>query len=165
MLPLVNQWVGALYLATLLTSLAYFVDQMFRVSGQWKGVGFIIPVSLLSWMVSRGYDIFMRSEPSLILLYNEKLLSESLKRPYVKNFLVSCGYNDNENGDKTIQTEDNASKSNKATIGTISVKSKKSHPLGMKNRSNNAFKIIDFPYPNILVVSFMFFISMNFLTF
>lgn len=41
---------------------------------------------------------------SLILLYNEKLLSESLKRPYVKNFLVSCGYNDNENIDTHLET-------------------------------------------------------------
>lgn len=69
MLPLINQWIGAMYLTILLTCLAYFVDRALRIPTRWKGVGFIIPTCLLSWMVSRGYNLFMRSEPSLIILY------------------------------------------------------------------------------------------------
>lgn len=69
LLPLGNQWLGGLYLALLLTLIAFLVDKVFRLPESWRGLGFIVPSLLMGWVVNRGYNLYMRQEPSLVILY------------------------------------------------------------------------------------------------
>lgn len=69
MLPLQNQWIGGIYLAILLTLLTWFTDRTLRVSSKWYGIGALLPACILIWAVSRGYNLFMRSEPSKVVFY------------------------------------------------------------------------------------------------
>lgn len=68
MLPLQNQWIGGLYLSVLLVLITWFTDHAFRVPPKWYGIGAVVPACILMWAVSRGYKLFMRSEPSMVVL-------------------------------------------------------------------------------------------------
>lgn len=67
-LPFLNQWIGGFYLAALLTLSAYFTDKALNLSCRWKGVGFVPAALLLCWASWRGYNLYLRNEPSLLII-------------------------------------------------------------------------------------------------
>ena len=58
------QWqlVGGTILALLLTLSAWSIDRC--MSARLRGAGFLLPVILMTWTVSRGYNLYMRCDPS-----------------------------------------------------------------------------------------------------
>lgn len=74
MLPFQWQWVGGLYLALLLTLSAWLTDRALSLSGRWRGVGFVLPAAVLGWASYRGYNLFLRNEPSQLILWVYGLL-------------------------------------------------------------------------------------------
>lgn len=75
MLPLQNQWIGGLYVALLLTLSAWLADKSLRLRQQWCGLGFVLPALLMGWVAYRGYNLYMRNEPSQLILWVWGLLS------------------------------------------------------------------------------------------
>lgn len=69
MLPFHSQWIGGLYLALLLTFIAWCTDRALRIASNWKGVGFVLPALLMGYAAYRNYNIFMRNEPSKLILW------------------------------------------------------------------------------------------------
>lgn len=69
MLPFQWQWVGGLYLAVLLTASAWLIDRALGLSSAWKGVGFLAPTAVMGFAAYRGYNLFMRNEPSQLILW------------------------------------------------------------------------------------------------
>lgn len=69
MLPFQSQWIGGLYVALLLTLSAWLADKTLRVPKQWRGVGFVLPALLMGWAAYRGYNLYMRNEPSQLILW------------------------------------------------------------------------------------------------
>lgn len=63
-----NVWVGGTLLAALLTLTAWFFDTGRRRQTPWLGIGFLPVMALLGWMVMRGFNLFLRNEPSTFLL-------------------------------------------------------------------------------------------------
>ena len=61
-----NRIVGGLVLAGMLTLIAWFVDR--PLPQKWRGAGFLVPVLLMSWTVYRGYNLYFRNEPSVVML-------------------------------------------------------------------------------------------------
>lgn len=75
MLPLQSQWIGGLYVALLLTLSAWLADKSLRLRQQWRGLGFVLPALLMGWAAYRGYNLYMRNEPSQLILWIWGLLS------------------------------------------------------------------------------------------
>ena len=64
MLPFHWQWAGGLYLAALLALSGWLTDKAVpRIK-----LGFLLPTLLLAWASWRGYNLFLRNEPSLLIL-------------------------------------------------------------------------------------------------
>lgn len=74
MLPFHSQWLGGLYLACLLTASAWLADRALLINGRWRGVSFVLPAAVLGWASYRGYNLFMRNEPSQLILWVYGLL-------------------------------------------------------------------------------------------
>ena len=68
--------VGGVILAGVLTLIAWLVDR--PLPEKWRGAGFLVPVLLMGWGVYRGYNLYLRNEPSLILLWTALVLILSL---------------------------------------------------------------------------------------
>ncbi|MCQ2266633.1 MAG: DUF6057 family protein [Bacteroidaceae bacterium] len=69
MLPLQSQWLGGLYVALLLTLSAWLADKSLCLRQQWRGLGFVLPVLVMGWAAYRGYNLYMRNEPSQLILW------------------------------------------------------------------------------------------------
>lgn len=74
MLPFHWQWVGGLYLAALLIGSGWLADKALGCKAQWRGIGFLFPALLLGWASWRGYNLYLRNEPSLLILWTWGLL-------------------------------------------------------------------------------------------
>lgn len=64
---------GGLCLSAVLTLAAFLFDHALGLhlharGGMWRGVGFLPAVALIAWMLSRGTNLYYKSEPSLFLL-------------------------------------------------------------------------------------------------
>ena len=60
---------GGLLLALLLTAATYCLDRFLCLPRWLRGISAIPAFALLWWMVSRGYSLFYKNEPSVIVLY------------------------------------------------------------------------------------------------
>lgn len=60
-------WVGALLLAALYTLTARLADVALRLSCPLEGVGFIVPLAQVGWMIWRGSNLYYKHEPSMFL--------------------------------------------------------------------------------------------------
>lgn len=69
MFPFQWQWLGGLYLAVLLTASAWLFDRALVCCKSWRGVSFVLPTLVMGWGVYRGYNLFMRNEPSKLILW------------------------------------------------------------------------------------------------
>ncbi|MDO4211988.1 MAG: DUF6057 family protein [Bacteroidales bacterium] len=64
-----NQWLGGILMAALLTLSAWLFDRLLPASKTMlRGLGFLPVVGLLSWMVYRGYNLFLRCEISTFVI-------------------------------------------------------------------------------------------------
>lgn len=70
------KWLGAILMAAILTLSAWLIDRCIprRWSEILKGVGFLPVFALLSWMVYRGYNLFLRCEISTFVVWTLSLL-------------------------------------------------------------------------------------------
>lgn len=87
MLPFQWQWIGGLYLALLLTAAAWLADRALKLGGKWRGVSFVLPAMVLGWAAYRGYNLFMRNEPSVLILLTYALLLLSTLAAVATTFL------------------------------------------------------------------------------
>lgn len=84
-----NQWLGGVLMAVVLTLAAWLFDRLFlplfsgrRCADAWRakrspmvlGLGFVPVLALLSWMVWRGYDLYIRCEVSSFVIATIVLL-------------------------------------------------------------------------------------------
>ena len=60
------KWVGAVLLSLWLTVSAWCIDRM--LPRFFTGTGFLLPSLLLCWVAGRGYNIYMRTDPSAWLV-------------------------------------------------------------------------------------------------
>ena len=74
MLPFHWQWVGGIYIAALLIGSGWLADKALACKAQWRGIGYLFPTLLLAWASWRGYNLFLRNEPSLLILWTWALL-------------------------------------------------------------------------------------------
>ena len=68
-----NIWVGGTLLAALFTLTAWLFDTGRRRTS-WQGIGFLPVMALLGWMVMRGFNLFLRNDPSIFVLLSVGLL-------------------------------------------------------------------------------------------
>ena len=59
---------GAAVLALVYTLTARFADYALRLSRNWEGLGFIIPLAQIGWIVWRGTNLYYKNEPSLFII-------------------------------------------------------------------------------------------------
>lgn len=60
-------WVGALLLAAMYTLTARLADVALRLPRQFEGLGFVVPLAQVGWMIWRGSNLYYKHEPSLFL--------------------------------------------------------------------------------------------------
>ncbi|MDY4557368.1 MAG: DUF6057 family protein [Alloprevotella sp.] len=60
--------VGGLLLAAVYTLTARFTDYALRLPRRWEGLGFLLPVAQIGWMVWQGTNLYYKNEPSRFLL-------------------------------------------------------------------------------------------------
>lgn len=67
---LVFKWpfVGGAVLALIYTLTARLADVGFGVKRRWEGLGFVVPVAQMGWMMGRGFNLYYKNEPSLFIL-------------------------------------------------------------------------------------------------
>lgn len=61
-------WVGALLLAFVYTLTARLTDYALRLPRRFEGVGFIVPLTQVGWMLWRGTNLYYKNEPSLFIV-------------------------------------------------------------------------------------------------
>lgn len=61
-------WVGGLVLAAIYTLTARLADRALCLPRKWEGVGFIVPVAQMAWVLWRGINLYYKNEPSLFLV-------------------------------------------------------------------------------------------------
>lgn len=59
---------GAAVLALVYTLTARFADYALRLPRNWEGLGFIIPLAQIGWIVWRGTNLYYKNEPSLFII-------------------------------------------------------------------------------------------------
>lgn len=69
-----NQWVGGALMAAVLTLAARSFDAAWRRSAQWMTAGFLPILAMLGFCVFRGYNLYLRNEPSTFVLLTLGLL-------------------------------------------------------------------------------------------
>lgn len=60
-------WVGALLLAAIYTLTARLADVALRLPRKFEGLGFVLPLVQVGWMVWRGANLYYKNEPSLFI--------------------------------------------------------------------------------------------------
>lgn len=67
---LIFKWpvVGGMVLALIYTLTARLTDVAFCVSRKWEGLGFVVPVAQIGWMLYRGFNLYYKNEPSLFIV-------------------------------------------------------------------------------------------------
>lgn len=60
--------VGGVLMAAIYTLTAWLADKAFCVKSQWKGIGFILPVAQIGWILYRGFNLYYKNEPSLFIV-------------------------------------------------------------------------------------------------
>ena len=60
--------VGGLLLAAVYTLTARFADYALRLPRSWEGLGFLLPVAQIGWMLWQGTNLYYKNEPSRFLL-------------------------------------------------------------------------------------------------
>lgn len=75
-----SQWLGAVLMAAVLTASAWCFDRLIpqRLRTMKQGAGFVPAVALLAYMVSLGYDLYIRTELSLFVVWTLVLFLISL---------------------------------------------------------------------------------------
>lgn len=63
-----SKWIGGLLLAGVLMLTAWLVDRMLRQPAAWCGVGVLVPLAELGWMVAQGTNLYYKNEPSRFVL-------------------------------------------------------------------------------------------------
>lgn len=68
-------FVGGAVLAIIYTLTARLADVGFAVSRKWEGLGFVLPVAQIGWMLYRGFNLYYKNEPSLFILIATAVLA------------------------------------------------------------------------------------------
>lgn len=90
-----NQWLGGLFMAAVLTLSAWLFDRLIPASmSVLRGLGFLPAFVLLVYMVSRGYNLFLRCEISTFVIQFMALFLVSLIVGAVGYFLNRRKSND-----------------------------------------------------------------------
>ncbi|MBR1594039.1 MAG: hypothetical protein IJ659_04620 [Alloprevotella sp.] len=63
-----SKWLGGLLLACVLTLTAWLLDRLLRLPAAWAGVGAVVPLAELAWMVAQGTNLYYKNEPSRFVL-------------------------------------------------------------------------------------------------
>lgn len=53
-------WSGALCMAAVYTLTAWLADRAMRLPHQWDGIGFVLPVAQLGWIMWRGVNLYYK---------------------------------------------------------------------------------------------------------
>lgn len=69
-----SQWLGGVLMAGVLTLAARGFDTVWGVRSRWVGAGFLPVFALLGFFVFRGYNLYLRNEPSTFVLLTLGLL-------------------------------------------------------------------------------------------
>ena len=67
-------WLGGACLALIYTLTARLTDYALRIPQKWAGLGFIVPLLQIGWILARGTRLYYRSEPSLFVLWAVAIL-------------------------------------------------------------------------------------------
>lgn len=74
-----NQWLGGILMAAVLTLSAWLIDRLVAARNTLlTGLGFVPAIALLSWMVYRGYNLFLRCEISTFVIQTLALFAVAL---------------------------------------------------------------------------------------
>ncbi len=69
-----SKWVGGLLMACLLTLTAWLADRTLRLPSKWLGLGAVVPLAELLWMVLQGTNLYYKNEPSRFVLLTVGML-------------------------------------------------------------------------------------------
>lgn len=104
MLPFMVNYVGGIYLSLLLTLTALFADKACGVARKWQGIGFILPAIIMSYAAYRGYNLFMRNEPSQLILWTWGALILAGIAALVRTLFTKKAEQANAKADKPLGT-------------------------------------------------------------
>lgn len=62
-------WLGGILLAAIYTLTARFADYALQLPRKCEGLGFIIPVAELAWVLWRGTNVYYQNEPSKFIFW------------------------------------------------------------------------------------------------
>ena len=63
-----SKWVGGLILSALLTAIACQLDAIFRIPARWRGIAFLLPIAIMTYIVELGTNLYYKAEPSRLML-------------------------------------------------------------------------------------------------
>lgn len=61
-------WLGGLALAAVYTLSARLTDYALQLPRKWEGIGFLVPVAELVWIMVRGTNVYYQTEPSQFIV-------------------------------------------------------------------------------------------------
>lgn len=61
-------WLGGIVLAAIYTLTARFTDYALQLPRKFEGLGFIVPIAELAWVIWRGTNVYYQTEPSKFVL-------------------------------------------------------------------------------------------------
>lgn len=63
-----SKWVGGLILSALLMAIACQLDAIFRIPARWRGIAFLLPIVIMTYIVELGTNLYYKAEPSRLML-------------------------------------------------------------------------------------------------
>lgn len=61
-------WLGGLVLAAVYTLTARLTDYALQLPRKWEGIGFLVPIAELIWIMVRGTNLYYQTEPSKFII-------------------------------------------------------------------------------------------------
>ncbi|MBP3227733.1 MAG: hypothetical protein J6M53_02990 [Bacteroidaceae bacterium] len=68
LLPMRYPVVGGLLLAAVLAATGALLSQGLRLKGRWAWAAYVLPLLFFAWLPWRGFSLYFRSEPSMVVL-------------------------------------------------------------------------------------------------
>lgn len=68
LLPMSNTLLGGALLSLVLTLTAVCTDSLLGLKKRWKGIGAVVPVAVIVWILLQGTNLYHKSEPSRLVL-------------------------------------------------------------------------------------------------
>ena len=67
-------WLGGIILALIYTLTARLTDYAMQLPRRWEGIGFLVPVAELIWIMVRGTNVYYQTEPSMFVIVTISVL-------------------------------------------------------------------------------------------